>query len=243
MTIFKGLSAAALAGVLLSGCASPRAAEGPQDINDPFENFNRFSFNITLAIDKGISRPTAIVYRRLVPEPVRDTLRNFLNNLDSPIIFTNDILQGKLDRAGVTLIRAGLNTTIGLGGLVDVAARWGYMRHYEDFGQTLAVYGIGEGPYIFLPLIGPANPRDILGWGADLAFDPLTYAQWEDKYFWLLGRTGVDYIDLRSRNLETLDEIERSSLDFYASVRSLYRQTRTNEVRNGATEVQDLPDF
>ena len=228
--------------VLVSGCAT-RAAEGPQDINDPFETFNRLMFNVSLAVDKGVVRPTAVVYRRVVPGPVQDSVRNFLNNLDSPVIFTNDVLQGETDRAGVTLIRAGVNTTVGLAGLFDVATRWGYMRHYEDFGQTLAVYGAGEGPYIFLPLLGPGNPRDILGWTVDLLFDPLTYGQWNGKYYWQVGRSGVDYIDLRARNIETLDEIEKTSLDFYASVRSLYRQTRNNEIRNGATEVQDLPDF
>jgi phospholipid-binding lipoprotein MlaA len=243
MRIYEGIMAALTAGLLLSGCASTTAVEGPQDVNDPIEPFNRLMFSATLAIDKGIARPVALVYRRFVPQGARNTVRNFLNNLDSPIIFTNDILQGEMDRAGVTLIRAAANTTIGLAGLVDVAARWGYMRHSEDFGQTLAVYGFGEGPYIFLPLLGPGNPRDLLGWGADFAFDPLTYAQWREKYLWQTGRWGVDYTDLRERNVESLDEIERTSLDFYASVRSLYRQSRNNEIRNGATEVQDLPDF
>jgi phospholipid-binding lipoprotein MlaA len=243
MAMLRALSATALALAVLAGCVGPRAAEGPQDINDPFENFNRFSFAVTLAIDKAVARPVAVTYRSLVPESARETVRNFLNNLSSPIIFTNDILQGELDRAGVTFIRAGVNTSLGFGGLVDVAARWGYVRHYEDFGQTLGTYGIGEGPYIFLPLVGPANPRDLLGRGVDFALDPLTYAQWREKYYWMTGRAVVDYTDLRARNIETLDEIEQMSLDFYASVRSLYRQSRANEVRNGASEVQDLPDF
>jgi ABC-type transporter lipoprotein component MlaA len=205
MGIFKGAIVALMAGILLSGCAATRGGDGPQAINDPFESFNRASFNATLAVDKAVVRPTAVFYRRA--------------------------------------LRVGVNTTIGLGGLFDVASRWGYMRHSEDFGQTLAVYGIGEGPYIFVPLVGPGNPRDIVGWGVDLAFDPLTYAQWREKFWWQAGRTGVDFLDLRARNIETLDDVEKSSLDFYASVRSLYRQTRNNEIRNGATEVQDLPDF
>ena len=243
MRIYKGVMAALAVGVLLCGCANMSNIEGPQDINDPFESFNRVMFNTTLAVDKGVFRPTAIFYRRAVPTPVRNTVRNFLNNLDSPVIFTNDILQGEMDRAGVTLLRAGVNTTIGLAGLVDVASRWGYMRHYEDFGQTLAVYGVGEGPYVFVPLVGPGNPRDILGWAVDLVFDPFTYAQWREKQLWQAGRWGVDFVDLRARNIETLDDVEKTSLDFYTSVRSLYRQTRNNEIRNGATEVQDLPDF
>jgi len=243
MNLFKVLVPAILAGVLLSGCASVSSAEGPQAINDPLEPVNRVMFDTTLALDKAVLRPTALAYRTVFPAFMRDSLRNFLNNLGSPVILANDVLQGEGTRAGDTLIRAGVNTTLGLGGLVDVAKRWGYMRHSEDFGQTLAVYGVGEGPYLFVPLLGPGNPRDVLGWIVDLAFDPLTYAQWREKFFWQFGRAGVDLIDLRARNIETLDEIEKTSLDYYASVRSLYRQSRNNEIRNGATEVQDLPDF
>jgi phospholipid-binding lipoprotein MlaA len=243
MSLFKALISAALAGVVLCGCASMPAIEGPQAINDPLEGFNRVSFDTTLALDRAILRPTALAYRQVFPAFLRDSIRNFLNNLDSPITLANDVLQGEVTRAGDTLIRAGVNSTLGLGGLVDVAKRWGYMRHSEDFGQTLAVYGVGEGPYLFVPLLGPGNPRDVVGWGVDLAFDPLTYAQWREKFLWQAGRTTVDFVDLRARNIETLDEIEKTSLDFYASVRSLYRQSRNNEIRNGATEVQDLPDF
>lgn len=243
MKFFKVLIAATAVAIFLSACASTAAIDGPMAVNDPFEPVNRVMFDATLAVDKAVLRPTAIVYRDVVPAFMRDSLRNFLNNLDSPVIFANDLLQGDLDRAGDTFIRAGVNTTLGLGGLVDVAKRWGYMRHYEDFGQTLAVYGLGEGPYLFLPLIGPGNPRDVLGRGVDFAFDPLIYAQWREKQLWQIGRWGVDFLDLRARNIETLDEIEKTSLDFYASVRSLYRQSRNNEIRNGATEVQDLPDF
>jgi phospholipid-binding lipoprotein MlaA len=229
--------------VVLSGCAGMRAAEGPQEVNDPFEPVNRVMFDTTLALDKGLLRPVAVAYRSVVPDPVRETVRNFLNNLDSPVVFANDVLQGDADRAGVTLLRAGVNTTIGLAGLIDVASRWGYMRHSEDFGQTLGVLGLGEGPYIFVPLLGPGNPRDILGWGVDWLFDPLTYARWREKLLWQAGRAGVDYTDVRARNIETLDDLERTSLDYYASVRSLYRQTRNNQIRNGTGEVEDLPDF
>jgi phospholipid-binding lipoprotein MlaA len=243
MRLFKAILVATVAAILLSACATSRLAEGPQDVNDPFEGVNRFSFSTTLAVDKGVYRPVAVVYRRLVPEFLRDSIRNFLNNLDSPVIFANDVLQGEIDRAGTTLLRAGVNTTIGIAGLIDVASRWGYMRHYEDFGQTLATYGIGEGPYIFVPLVGPGNPRDILGWAVDLVFDPFTYGQWPNKRLEQVARWGVDFVDLRARNIENLDQLENMSLDFYTSVRSLYRQSRNNEIRNGATEVQDLPDF
>lgn len=243
MKALRAIVAAVLVGVLLTGCASTRAVEGPQEINDPFERFNRAMFNTTLAIDKVVLRPTAIVYRAVFPQPIRDGVRNFLNNLDSPVILTNDLLQGELARAKVTLVRTVVNTTVGIGGLFDVADRWGFPRHREDFGQTLATLGIGEGPYLFIPLFGPANPRDLFGYGADLFFQPLTYVQWGDEWYVPYVRSGVDLIDLRARNIETLDEIEQTSLDYYASVRSLYRQSRNNEINNGASAVEDLPDF
>ena len=243
MKALRTIVAAVLVGVFLTGCATTRAVEGPQEINDPFEPFNRLMFNTTLAIDKAVLRPTAIVYRAIFPQPIRDSVRNFLNNLDSPIIFTNDLLQGELARAKVTLVRTVVNTTVGIGGLFDVADRWGFPRHREDFGQTLARLGVGEGPYLFIPLFGPANPRDLFGYGTDLFFQPLTYVQWGDESYIPFVRYGVDLIDLRARNIETLDEIEQTSLDYYASVRSLYRQSRNNEINNGASAVEDLPDF
>jgi phospholipid-binding lipoprotein MlaA len=243
MKELRAVVAAVLVGVFLSGCATMRAVEGPQDINDPFEPFNRLMFNTTLAIDKVVLRPTAIVYRAVFPQPIRDGVRNFLNNLDSPVILTNDLLQGELGRARITFVRAIVNTTVGIGGLFDVADRWGLPRHREDFGQTLATFGIGEGPYLFIPLFGPANPRDLLGYGTDLFFQPLTYVQWGDESYVPYARYGIDLLDLRARNIETLDEIEQTSLDYYASVRSLYRQSRNNEINNGAAAVEDLPDF
>lgn len=243
MKALKAIVAAVLVGVLVTGCASMRPVEGPQDINDPFEPFNRVMFNATLAIDRVVLRPTALVYRAVFPQPIRNGFRNFLNNLDSPIILTNDLLQGELGRARITFVRTIVNTTVGIGGLFDVADKWGYPRHREDFGQTLATFGIGEGPYLFIPLFGPANPRDLFGYGTDFFLQPLTYVQWGDESYIPFVRYGIDLIDLRERNIETLDEIEQTSLDYYASVRSLYRQSRNNEISNGAAAVEDLPDF
>jgi phospholipid-binding lipoprotein MlaA len=211
--------------------------------NDPLEGFNRAMFNVTLKADKAVLRPTALAYRAVVPEPVRLSIRNFLANLNTPVILANDVLQGEVNRAGITFIRAGINTTVGIGGLLDVATRWGYPRHSEDFGQTLAVYGVGEGFYLFIPLLGPGNPRDVFGYAVDFLLDPLFYVKWGNEFYVPYVRYGVDLLDVRERNIETLDEIERNSLDYYASVRSLYRQTRANEIRNGTMQIEDLPDF
>jgi len=241
MRAIRAILPTAMLCVLLSGCAST----GPGGLmeNDPLEGLNRAMFNVTIKADKAVLRPTAVAYRRVVPQPVRDSVRNVLNNLHSPVVFANDVLQGEIDRAGTTAMRAGINTTLGFGGILDIADRWGFVRHSEDFGQTLAVYGASEGPYLFIPFLGPGNARDLLGYVIDFAFDPLTYVQWGNESWVPYARFGIDLIDVRERNIETLDEIELNSLDYYASVRSLYRQTRDNEIRNGAMEIQDLPDF
>jgi phospholipid-binding lipoprotein MlaA len=214
------------------------------DMNDPFEGSNRFFFGVNQVLDELLLRPVAVVYRAVLPEFARDGVRNFMNNLNSPVIFANDLLQGEGDRAGDTVIRFGINSTIGVAGLFDVAKDLGYPYHDEDFGQTLAVWGAGEGPYFYFPLMGPSNVRDFTGFVVDRGFDPLTYVNWgdDDLEYVPIARTALNVIDLRARNIETLDDIERSSVDYYASIRSLYRQSRADAIRNGAPSP-DLPDF
>jgi phospholipid-binding lipoprotein MlaA len=217
--------------------------QAEEDKNDPFEGMNRAIFHTNLVADHVIIRPIALGYRHIVPKPLRNSVRNFLNNLDSPPIFANQVFQGDLDEAGNTLVRFGINSTVGVGGLFEVAEDWGYGRETEDFGQTLGTYGIGEGPYLFLPLAGPAPPRDLFGRVVDFFLDPTTYVHMGNKSYLRYVRFGVDALDLRERNIETLDEIERTSVDYYATVRSLYRQTRNNEIRNGKAGKEELPDF
>ncbi len=214
------------------------------DTNDPFEGSNRFFFDVNQVLDDILLRPVAIAYRAVVPDFARDGVRNFMNNLNSPVIFANDLMQGEGDRAGTTLLRFGVNSTIGIGGLFDVAKEIGHPYHDEDFGQTLAVWGVGDGPYLYFPLMGPSSARDFTGFVVDRGLDPLTYVNWgdDDLEYVPIARTVLNVIDLRSRNIETLDDIERSSVDYYASIRSLYRQSRADSIRNGAPS-QELPDF
>jgi phospholipid-binding lipoprotein MlaA len=152
-------------------------------------------------------------------------------------------LQGEIRRAGETLVRVTMNSTVGIGGLIDVADAAGIPPHTEDFGQTLGVYGIADGPYLVLPLLGPSNARDTVGMVVDIFFDPLTYAEYNDKVFWSIMRGAGQAIDLRSRNIDALDAIERSSIDYYAALRSLYRQQRDNEIRNSKPNPNSLPAF
>jgi phospholipid-binding lipoprotein MlaA len=166
-----------------------------------------------------------------------------LDNLSSPVVFTNDVLQGEPERAGTTLARAIVNTSVGIGGLFEVAEGWGLPKHREDFGQTLAVWGVGEGAYLIVPLLGPSNTRDLFGFGVDFIIDPLFHVRWGNKRYIPWTRFGVNLIDLRSRNIETVDDVERTSADFYAATRGLYRQNRINEINNGVIDVEELPDF
>ena len=233
--------------VLVAGCATqPKstaegAATGDNETleevdydNDPLELLNRFTFSFNLALDTFIFRPAAATYRFLLPEEVRDSVRNALRNLSTPVILANDIMQGEMDRAEDTFVRFVINSTVGVLGLFDVADGMGYPYHDEDFGQTLAVHGVGEGTYLVLPLFGPSSIRDGVGILVDTFLDPLTYvAQANDAEEYLLARTAVTGIDKRSRNIETLDDLRRDSIDFYARIRSLYRQTRQNNINNG----------
>ncbi len=141
----------------------PEARAAYLEASDPLEPLNRAIFSFNLTLDKAILRPIATVYNAALPDPVRDGVRNFLNNLRTPIILANDVLRGEIGRAGDTVGRFLLNSTLGVGGLFDIASELGFDFHNEDFGQTLAVWGIGEGPYLMLPIFGPSNPRDAVG--------------------------------------------------------------------------------
>ena len=174
---------------------------------------------------------------------MRDSVHNFLSNLNAPVIFANDILQGETKRGAQTMGRFVINSTAGVGGLFDVAAKAGVPQHSEDFGQTLAVWGVPEGPYLVLPLLGPDPPRDATGQVVDYLFDPTTYLRYKQHIWWSAGRQAVRLIDIRARNAAIVQGIERGSVDYYASVRSLYRQHRQSEIDNGRTNTNNLPNF
>ncbi|WP_193367670.1 MlaA family lipoprotein [Pelagibius marinus] len=213
---------------------------GPEpDYNDPLEVPNRMFFAFNEAIDFMVIRPVAVTYRFIVPTGVRNSVRNFLRNLRTPVTLANDLLQGDLERAEATFARFLINSTIGLLGLFDIAADSGYPYHDEDFGQTLGTYGAGEGFYLVLPILGPSSLRDGTGRIVDIFLDPLTYLAPRE---FGLGRAVATGVDFRARNIEELDALEADSLDFYARIRSLYRQNRVNEINNGAP-TGEVPNF
>jgi phospholipid-binding lipoprotein MlaA len=239
MKVLKNLSIVC-ACLWLAACST---TGGNPAANDPYESTNREIFDFDMRLDRHGLLPTAACYAQVVPEPARDGVHNFLQNLDLPVTFANDLLQGETTRGSETFARFFVNTTFGLGGLFDVATRWGIPNHSEDFGQTLAVWGAGEGPYLVLPFGGPSTPRDFAGNIIDNAFDPTTYIAYNYKFYWSVGRTLVHVIDVRARSASLLQTIERGSVDYYASVRSLYRQNRQNEINNGKVNLENLPEF
>lgn len=246
-----GKTAGQAAGIVLmlalGGCVTPeKSLNLPGGLEDPFEGYNRAVFDFNLAADRVVLRPVAIGYRYVVPRPVRVGVRNVLDNLDTPVILTNDLLQGELDRAGITLARFGINSTLGIGGIFDWAEDWGLPRHEEDFGQTLAVWGVGHGPYTVIPLLGPASVRDGFGRVVDIAADPLTWVEYGETWDWApYTRYGLRIVEQRERSIETFDDLERTSIDFYAAARSFYAQQRAGLIANGEAGggVPDLPDL
>jgi len=242
---FRATLMAAVAGVCLlaAGCATKpdptdeAAVQAYNEANDPLEPMNRYFFEVNQFLDEILLKPFAGWYHLALPDPAEDGVRNFLRNLKSPVYLANDLFQGEWDRAGTTAARFVINSTIGIGGIIDVASMMDLDHHEEDFGQTLAVYGAGEGPYLHLPIIGPSNPRDATGRLVDYALDPLTWVGYiYDVSYINTARAGLDAIDTRARNLEAIDELKKGSVDFYATVRSLYRQRRNDLIKNGETE-------
>ncbi len=232
--------------VLLAGCATPPsndpdALEAFKEANDPLEPMNRYFFELNYAADELLFKPLAGWYYVALPNFAQDGVRNVLRNVRSPVVLANDLFQGETDRAGVTVGRFLVNSTMGLGGLFDIASRIGLDYHDEDFGQSLAVAGVGEGPYLMLPLLGPSNPRDAAGRVVDMLFDPLTYIGIFGGVDNIgLGAAVVDGLDTRARNLKALDEIRKGSLDYYATIRSLYRQRRNDEINNGEAPAEGI---
>lgn len=227
----------------LAVLAAPGIASAQDATSDPWEGFNRNMFAVHEGVDRAVLEPVARGYRAITPRPVRLGVLNFLRNLRGPVIFANDVLQGELKRAGATAARFGVNTTIGIAGIFDPATSIGLERHDEDFGQTLAVWGVESGPYLFVPLLGPTTVRDGAGRIVDIAFDPLTWAEFDEVNEVRIGRTLLAGVAARELVIETVDGVRRDSLDPYVSFRSAYGLLRESAIQNGPTDVQDLPEF
>jgi phospholipid-binding lipoprotein MlaA len=232
-----------LAGLALAACATTPPSPEALANNDPYEQTNRDILKLNGKIDRYFVVPTVGIYFILVPEPGRRGVHNFLGNLSLPTIFVNDLLQGETTRGAQSLGRLVINSTLGLGGFFDPATKIGIPGHGEDFGQTLAVWGAGEGPYMVLPFLGPSNPRDAAGLTTDILIDPTNQIPFKQHIWWAAGREYFTLLDLRAQTYQTIRGIQRRSVDYYSSLRSLYRQLRNDQIRNGRVQGVNLPDF
>lgn len=219
----------ALASVMLTLVACAPAASDPAE-NDPMESINRGVFEFNQVVDNFVIEPVAKGYRYITPDPLRSRIGNVSDNLQEPLNMIHAFLQGDFDQGMVSFWRFALNSTIGIAGMNDVAASAGLERRSEDLGQTLAVWGVGEGPYVVLPLLGPSNLRDTTGTVGDWFIDPVNYAIDDTSTeIWVAVGQGIVK---RERLIDVLDDVEESSLDPYVTLRSMYRQHRAAQVGN-----------
>jgi phospholipid-binding lipoprotein MlaA len=214
----------ALALTLLGGCAT---TGNPRD---PLEPLNRAVYTFNDGFDTLLVRPAAEFYRFIVPEFARTGVSNFFSNINDVIVTVNSLLQGKLLQAASDAARLLVNTTLGVLGLFDVATQMGLEKHNEDFGQTLGYWGIGDGPYLVLPFLGPSNLRDTVGWVGDWQVWPITYVDHDQTRYLLIG---TRFVTARADLLEASRILETAALDPYEFVRDAYLQRRRNQIYDG----------
>ncbi len=232
----------------VGGCSTTDNAEVGMDgpgVYDPFEETNRAVFAFNTAVDNAFIHPLVLGYRAITPAPARTGLRNFLRNLKSPVTFANQVLQGDAEGAKNVLLRTTINTLVGGFGLFDVAGAEGIEYEPEDFGQTLAVWGVDHGPFLALPFFGVSSTRDYAGTVVDIVGDPLNiYLMNVDKEALVYYRAGFTYLELRDSLYDVLEDLEGNSIDYYASVRSTYYQRREAMVSDiGEGLASDTSDF
>jgi phospholipid-binding lipoprotein MlaA len=233
----KPLFSAALLILSLGACAS---RPGSLSANDPWEGYNRGMYKFNIAVDKATLKPAAKAYKAVAPDFFRAGVNNAIENLQEPWTMINAILQAKPNVFFNSAGRFMINSTVGIAGLTDRATKWGVIVHEEDFGQTLASWGVPDGPYLMLPFFGPSSPRDATGVAANFFLDPVKigltrevsrYASW--------GRTGIEIGNFRTKALTTVDPILDKSDDPYVTLRSAYRQRRAYEISDGKDATID----
>lgn len=242
---------AALATALAMAAAAPSGtalaqtdqASGDAAAVDPWQPFNRQTFKLYLFLDDNVVVPVAKGYRAVTPADARQGLRNFITNSRSANTLMNDLLQGELKRGGQTFARFVINTTIGFFGAGDPAKHLGIPGHQEDFGQTLAVWGVPQGPFLYLPILGPTTVRDTFGFATDIVAEPLFWIDTDAASYAGRARFVSSVIAFREPAIDPLAQIRADSLDYYASLRSFYLQARKREIANGRQTFEDLPDI
>jgi phospholipid-binding lipoprotein MlaA len=236
---------------MLTACAdmpkSPEAQAEALEVNDPLEPVNRVVFDVNDFMDRLLVKPLTELYRFAIPDYLRERIANVLSNMGEPVIFANNLMQGEASRAGVTAQRFLVNTTAGVAGVFEVADDLELQKQPGDFGQTLHTWGVASGPYLVLPLFGPSNIRDAVGMGVDMVMSP-----WQ----WIAARGGKDVkngvvystfladgLTRREQNLEAYEALRTGALDFYAEMRSVYRQYRNKQLGIQPPDTSKLFDF
>ncbi len=229
---------------LVVGIAGGAVAEEYENPRDPWEGYNRGMFAINEALDTVIAKPIAQAYEFIIPEPIRILVTNVFSNLSDVVIGINDLLQGRGEQAFNDFGRVVINTTLGFGGLFDVAGNAGWYKSTNDFGVTFGRWGAPTGPYFVLPVLGPSNIRDTFGWAADIAASPLSIVVTDPTAFWTAW--GVNYINTRANLFPAEKIIEEAATDKYSYLRDAFMQNRLNLINEGAPppglDVDDAAD-
>jgi len=223
--------------LLLSGCATTNSDVG---VNDPLEGYNRTMYSINDALDRAIIKPAAQGYDAVLPDPIQMGVSNFFSNLNEITVILNDLLQLKFGQAFDDMGRFALNTTVGFGGIFDVAGYAGHEGHDEDFGQTLGTWGVEPGAYVVLPFFGPRTVRDSFGLVADIYTDPVTYVEDAGARNALVA---LNVVDTRANLLGVKKVLDEAALDEYSYVRDAYLQRRQNLVYDGNPPEEDFDVF
>ena len=231
----RGLAVLALLAV--AACSKPVAS----GINDPYEAENRARHEFNRNLDRALLRPAGKGYVQVVPRPVQQGVSNFAGNLGEPSHFVNHILQGNVEGAVMNTIRFAVNTTVGLGGLFDMAGVLGIPEFDTDFGETLYTWGVGEGAYVELPVLGPSTQRDTFGRVVDLFTNPLTNSLPKPERYYARGTSVASRLGDRGRYSETVDSILYESADSYAQSRLIYLQNRRFQLGGDSADAYDDP--
>ncbi len=227
----------------LTGCATTETANP----RDPWEGYNRGMFQVNEALDTAIIKPVAVSYDFILPEPIRILVTNFFSNIGDVMIGVNDLLQGRGEQAFNDLGRVVINTTLGFGGLFDVAGNAGWYKNDNDFGVTFGRWGVPSGPYFVLPILGPSNVRDTFGWAADIAASPIDLIFRDPTAYYTAW--GVRFLNTRANLLPAEKIIEEAATDKYSYLRDAFMQNRLNLIHDGApppgldvAEASEQPD-
>jgi phospholipid-binding lipoprotein MlaA len=250
MSIFRKISSAIMMTALsftLAACAiNPKDPVNADttSVSDPLKPFNKVMLSINEFLDKVLFNPIDTAYRTVVPEVARNGVHNVLENVKSPVYLANELLQGDLDGAGKVVTRFTINTLLGVGGIIDQAGNSGITNAPEDFGQTMAVWGVPNGPYIVWPIFGPSTLRDSVGIVGDIAMDPLYwYARNNDKTGLQYTRAGLTLVDTKHKYRGTMDDLRRNSGDLYTSLQSVYLQRRNALINDSSSKKASLPEM